>query len=119
MLPATEKYKQCVACSGIIMDEYHKNDFQFILQVLNSSKYLEEVTGLSKMQNEITDLEVLLLKVLFSRIYIFLFVGMGFGGRRRIFIIIQNVKSACYFCYKLFLFVSYNKYLKIILSIHI
>ncbi|KAK4875920.1 hypothetical protein RN001_012342 [Aquatica leii] len=58
VLPATEKYKQCVACSDVILQEYATNGFEFLLKVFNSSKYLEELTGLADIQNEIGNLEV-------------------------------------------------------------
>ncbi|CAH0554782.1 unnamed protein product [Brassicogethes aeneus] len=52
VLPATEKFKQCVACSTTVVEEYRKNGFEFLLQVFNSSKFLEDLTGLSEMFKE-------------------------------------------------------------------
>lgn len=58
VLPATEKYKQCVACSDIVVAEYEASGFDFLLKVFNSCRYLEELTGLSEIHNEIGNLEV-------------------------------------------------------------
>ncbi|KAB0790475.1 hypothetical protein PPYR_15134 [Photinus pyralis] len=58
VMPATEKYKQCVACSDIVIAEYEASGFDFLLKVFNSCKYLEELTGLSDIHNEIGNLEV-------------------------------------------------------------
>ncbi|KAK5645056.1 hypothetical protein RI129_006356 [Pyrocoelia pectoralis] len=58
VLPATEKFKQCVACSDIVIAEYETSGFDFLLKVFNSCKYLEELTGLSDIHNEIGNLEV-------------------------------------------------------------
>ncbi|KAG5877148.1 hypothetical protein JTB14_035918 [Gonioctena quinquepunctata] len=35
-LPATQKYKNCVACSEMVVKEYKKRGIDFLLQVLNS-----------------------------------------------------------------------------------
>ncbi|KAF5281621.1 hypothetical protein FQR65_LT02941 [Abscondita terminalis] len=58
VMPATEKYKQCVACSDSVIKEYATNGFDFLLKVFNSSVYLEELTGLADIHNEIGNLEV-------------------------------------------------------------
>lgn len=56
VLPATEKFKNCIACCNTILTEYEKKGFKFLLQVFNSSKYLEDLTGLTEMyKNPILD----------------------------------------------------------------
>ncbi|RZC36926.1 ubiquitin-like modifier-activating enzyme ATG7 [Asbolus verrucosus] len=47
VLPATPKYNQCIACSNIVLEEYRNKGFEFLLQSFNSSKHLENLTGLS------------------------------------------------------------------------
>ncbi|KAJ8918579.1 hypothetical protein NQ315_013084 [Exocentrus adspersus] len=56
ILPATEKYKHCIACSDMVLKEYSENGMDFLLKVFNSSKYLEDVTQLTEIFNDI-DLE--------------------------------------------------------------
>lgn len=53
ILPATEKYKHCVACSDIVLNEYRENGMDFLLKVFNSSKHLEDVAQLTEMFKEI------------------------------------------------------------------
>lgn len=52
VLPATHCYDKCVACSRIVREEFHKNGFDFLLKVFNSSRYLEDLTGLSELFSE-------------------------------------------------------------------
>lgn len=60
VLPAVEKYKQCVACSNVILEEYEKKGFEFLLKVFNSSKHLEELSGLKQLYDQIDQEQVLL-----------------------------------------------------------
>lgn len=53
VLPAVERYKQCVACSSVVLEEYKQKGFEFLLKVFNSSKFLEELTGLKELYNQI------------------------------------------------------------------
>lgn len=52
ILPATEKYANCVACSKMILKEYEKDGMDFLLKVFNSSKHLEDVALLTEMFKE-------------------------------------------------------------------
>lgn len=58
ILPATPRFKQCIACSEIIQDEFKNRGFEFLLEVFNSCTYLEELTGLSDLFNEANYAEV-------------------------------------------------------------
>ncbi|XP_017770046.1 PREDICTED: ubiquitin-like modifier-activating enzyme ATG7 [Nicrophorus vespilloides] len=49
VLPATEKYNQCIACSDSIVEAYRTKGFEFLLNVFNSSQVLEDMTGLTEM----------------------------------------------------------------------
>lgn len=65
VLPATEKYEKCVACSNVILEAYERNGFQFLLEVFNSSRYLEKITGLDNLFNENIEVSRLNLSYLF------------------------------------------------------
>lgn len=60
VLPAVERYKQCVACSSTVLDEYGKNGFEFLLEAFNTSKYLEELSGLKELYDQIDQEEVVI-----------------------------------------------------------
>ncbi|GJQ87471.1 hypothetical protein Trydic_g19234 [Trypoxylus dichotomus] len=57
VLPATERYNQCIACSDAVVKEYENRQFDFLLEVFNNSSYLEEVTGLNKMYTSCGEVE--------------------------------------------------------------
>lgn len=58
ILPATQRFPNCVGCSVCVIDEYKKNGFEFLLKVFNSSKYLEDLTGLTEVLQQATDIDV-------------------------------------------------------------
>ncbi|KAJ3331369.1 Autophagy protein 7, partial [Blyttiomyces sp. JEL0837] len=58
LLVAGRTYDKCTACSKIVLDEYRKNGSDFILKVLESPKYLEEITGLTELHKDTEDAEV-------------------------------------------------------------
>lgn len=58
VLPATERYNQCIACSDAVVKAYEEKTFEFLLEVFQNPSYLEEVTGLSKMYTSCGELEV-------------------------------------------------------------
>lgn len=45
-------FDRCTACSRVVMDEYTASKFDFLLRVFNESGYLEQLTGLDKLQEE-------------------------------------------------------------------
>lgn len=45
-------YDKCTTCSDKILNEYKKCGFNFLLEVFNNPFYLEELTGLSNIHNE-------------------------------------------------------------------
>lgn len=62
VLPATHRYEQCIACSSTVLKEYESRGFEFLLQVFNSSKYLETLTGLDKLFSEEVEVSSLVSK---------------------------------------------------------
>lgn len=45
-------YPQCSACSSKVVDEYRQRGWEFVQDALNDSKYVEELSGLAKVQAE-------------------------------------------------------------------
>ncbi|XP_045775662.1 ubiquitin-like modifier-activating enzyme ATG7 [Maniola jurtina] len=58
VVPTCTKFKQCIACSDVVIDKYRAEGIEFLLNVFNSGTYLEEITGLSELQltAEMTDI---------------------------------------------------------------
>jgi len=50
-----QNFKECVACSEKVVESLKKDKFEFVMQVLNKSNYLEDITGISKMMKEIDE----------------------------------------------------------------
>lgn len=49
ILPATERFSQCIACSQMVLREFEAKREEFLLQVFDSTEYLEAITGIDKM----------------------------------------------------------------------
>lgn len=49
VLPTCAKFKQCIACSDVVMTKYRDEGIEFLLKVFNSGRYLEDVTGLTEL----------------------------------------------------------------------
>ncbi|GFQ68098.1 ubiquitin-like modifier-activating enzyme atg7, partial [Trichonephila clavata] len=50
----SKSYNKCTACSLKVIEEYRKNGSDFVVKAMNSSQYLEDITGLSKLMENIT-----------------------------------------------------------------
>nr|XP_026493535.1 ubiquitin-like modifier-activating enzyme ATG7 [Vanessa tameamea] len=50
VLPTCTKFKQCIACSEVVIGKYKEEGLDFLMNVFNSGTYLEDVTGLSELQ---------------------------------------------------------------------
>ncbi|KAI5954449.1 ATG7 [Candida jiufengensis] len=48
----TPNYKHCSACSEKIIEKYKEEGWEFIKRCLNDTKYLEEICGLQKVQED-------------------------------------------------------------------
>ncbi|XP_018335644.1 ubiquitin-like modifier-activating enzyme ATG7 [Agrilus planipennis] len=55
VLPATQRYKQCIACSDVILNEYKTRGFEFLMDIFNSSKLLEKITGIEEIYKNIPE----------------------------------------------------------------
>lgn len=53
LTPATVAFSQCSACSPKVVSTYKSEGIDFLLKVFNSPAYLEELTGLSKLHQDI------------------------------------------------------------------
>lgn len=49
ILPATERFSQCIACSEKVLQQFEENGDDFLLKVFDSAEYLENITGISEM----------------------------------------------------------------------
>uniref|UniRef100_A0A8C1Y188 Ubiquitin-like modifier-activating enzyme ATG7 n=1 Tax=Cyprinus carpio TaxID=7962 RepID=A0A8C1Y188_CYPCA len=59
VLPASLVFDKCTACSPIISDRLHRDGFQFLAKVFNSShSFLEDQTGLTLLHQETQAAEV-------------------------------------------------------------
>lgn len=54
------KYKYCSACSRPVVDNFKQSGWKFIRECLNDSQYLEQICGLSQVQQEAEQLDELL-----------------------------------------------------------
>jgi ubiquitin-like modifier-activating enzyme ATG7 len=55
VLPASERFDKCTACSDVVLSEYKEKGFDFLLKVFNCSNYLEDLTGLSQLYAQTFD----------------------------------------------------------------
>lgn len=61
ILPSTNSFSQCIACSAIVEKAYTEDREIFLQNVFSSSKFLEDLTGLTelhKLEDTLEDLEL-------------------------------------------------------------
>lgn len=51
-------YDKCPACSDIVLNAYKEEGSKFILKALSTPKYLEDLTGLTKLHDETADIDL-------------------------------------------------------------
>ncbi|XP_045538761.1 ubiquitin-like modifier-activating enzyme ATG7 [Papilio machaon] len=49
VLPTCAKFKQCIACSDVVLNTYKDKGTEFLLKVFESGKHLERITGLEEL----------------------------------------------------------------------
>ncbi|XP_058833268.1 ubiquitin-like modifier-activating enzyme atg7 isoform X2 [Topomyia yanbarensis] len=49
LITATERFSECIACSIRILDKFEHEGNDFVMNVLNSSKILEDISGISTL----------------------------------------------------------------------
>ncbi|XP_034108121.1 ubiquitin-like modifier-activating enzyme ATG7 isoform X1 [Drosophila albomicans] len=60
ILPATQKFAQCIACSKHVLDAYREEGHAFLFKTFETAKYLEDLTGISefkRLNSEIIDFD--------------------------------------------------------------
>ncbi|KAI1287021.1 Ubiquitin-like modifier-activating enzyme ATG7 [Halotydeus destructor] len=53
ILPSTAAFKYCTACSPLVISAYANEGFPFLLRAFNDPGFLEEMTGLKKLHEDI------------------------------------------------------------------
>lgn len=51
LITASENFTECIACSQNILEKFRKEENELIFNVLESSKFLEDVAGISHLMN--------------------------------------------------------------------
>ncbi|XP_065059146.1 ubiquitin-like modifier-activating enzyme ATG7 isoform X2 [Rhopilema esculentum] len=59
LTPVSLAFNCCTACSDIVVKAYNENGFEFLLKVFNVPKYLEDCTGLTKLQESTLETEII------------------------------------------------------------
>ncbi|XP_014785656.1 ubiquitin-like modifier-activating enzyme ATG7 [Octopus bimaculoides] len=59
VLPAARAFKRCTACSDTVIKSYQKDGFDFLFMAFNIPSFLEDLTGLTQMQMESIDADIL------------------------------------------------------------
>ena len=55
VLPASQRFDKCTACSDVVLSSYRSDGFEFLLKVFNTPNFLEDLTGLSQLYAETLD----------------------------------------------------------------
>ncbi|XP_035829161.1 ubiquitin-like modifier-activating enzyme ATG7 [Aplysia californica] len=58
ILPASRAFDMCTACSDVVLNKYKTEGFDFLLRAFNEPGFLEDLTGLTAMQDATDDAEV-------------------------------------------------------------
>lgn len=59
ILPASQAFDKCTACSAVVLKHYKEHGFAFLLKVFNEpNNFLEDLTGLTQLHQQTHDMEV-------------------------------------------------------------
>lgn len=58
IMPASRAFDKCTACSKMVIEQYERTGFEFLLKAFNEPHYLEDLTGLTQMHQDTADAEV-------------------------------------------------------------
>ena len=58
MLIHGHAYDRCTGCSSHVIDGYREDPFAFVLKACSNSTFLEDITGLSDLKNEVVDFDI-------------------------------------------------------------
>ena len=59
VLPATEAFFNCTACSPLVIQRYAEKGYAFLAEVFNNADVLEQVSGLADLHKDIASIEVI------------------------------------------------------------
>ena len=51
-------FQQCTACSDVILTQYSKDGFSFLHRVFNDPSYLEDLSGITKLNKAAEDMDM-------------------------------------------------------------
>lgn len=51
IMPASQSFDKCTACSTKILEAYEKEGFEFLVKCFNQNSYLEDLSGLTELKN--------------------------------------------------------------------
>lgn len=57
IMPASQSFDKCTACSNIILETYEKEGFDFLMKAFNENSYLEDLSGLTGLKNALDENE--------------------------------------------------------------
>lgn len=46
------RYDRCTACSPVVLEQYKQRGLEFLFEAFQNPKYLEDLTGLTKLKTE-------------------------------------------------------------------
>uniref|UniRef100_A0A1I7XL37 ThiF domain-containing protein n=1 Tax=Heterorhabditis bacteriophora TaxID=37862 RepID=A0A1I7XL37_HETBA len=58
MTPCVRRFNKCVACGSSVTEAYAANGWKFVKEVMNSPSFLEEVSGLDKLQASVDNVQI-------------------------------------------------------------
>lgn len=62
MTPTVKRFPKCTACGEQVQNLYKNNGFKFLEEVFQNAKVLEQVTGLTELQDSLNDVDLNMLE---------------------------------------------------------